>query len=600
MAIDRTGISSLDAGASDITYSGNEGPRSPQEEQQMQMAQLEQEYEQYRMEQMEIDPSKVLSFEEWFRMTYEASRQGVADGGIMRLGYANGQLVQPGPGRPGYQGGVPPSVRGKDARDYGPYSKGPSPRRDPDPAYQAPHSPHFKEEEETRQFAIQEDIRRRALEKDYTPEGVLKDKTDETETEKGDGILDTISKYGYDKSMLIPGAKKRAWKKAKDYRNYLNTQGVDVSHLGYLDDMDYKDWSFEDYQSILGMEPTRREMPPPELIGKHYFPMDFANWNLVSEKNPGLFMSGDLSHFYQTTKPKGAINPETGLPFTTSEWNKFRDDIVMSRGLHTPGKGHPDPEVSDPCKGPNPPAWCTAEPTLPVVPPVVPPPVNPVTGNPQLSEYHIPGASNFYSNLASSLPEGQTRGVTFDQPSEMLAYHYPPEVTPPQLLAANGGRAGYAGGGITDLRQGYFLGDLVKGILKPFKGLARGVKKFSKSKAGKLAIMAALGYFGGGGGIGSFKGWGGAGFGGSPLAKMVTGGGGSLKDIWSGKLGKAPVPGERMGGLWNWIKKNPFPAIAGASAAGGLYTALAGKDDMPEWLKKWYADKQRRMNSLQV
>ena len=31
MAIDRTGISSLDAGAGDITYSGNEGPKSPQQ-----------------------------------------------------------------------------------------------------------------------------------------------------------------------------------------------------------------------------------------------------------------------------------------------------------------------------------------------------------------------------------------------------------------------------------------------------------------------------------------------------------------------------------------------------------------------------------------
>ena len=29
MAIDRTGISSLETGASDITYSGNEGPKSP-------------------------------------------------------------------------------------------------------------------------------------------------------------------------------------------------------------------------------------------------------------------------------------------------------------------------------------------------------------------------------------------------------------------------------------------------------------------------------------------------------------------------------------------------------------------------------------------
>ena len=30
MAIDRTGISSLDAGASDITYTGDQGPKSPQ------------------------------------------------------------------------------------------------------------------------------------------------------------------------------------------------------------------------------------------------------------------------------------------------------------------------------------------------------------------------------------------------------------------------------------------------------------------------------------------------------------------------------------------------------------------------------------------
>ena len=42
MAIDyNTGISSLDAGASDITYTGNEGPRSPQEQQQMQMQHLQ-------------------------------------------------------------------------------------------------------------------------------------------------------------------------------------------------------------------------------------------------------------------------------------------------------------------------------------------------------------------------------------------------------------------------------------------------------------------------------------------------------------------------------------------------------------------------------
>ena len=87
MAIDRTGISSLDTGASDITYSGNEGPKSPQQEQQMMMAQLEQEYEQYKIQQIEIDPSKVLSFEEWYQSEYGAARAGVAYGGTARPTY---------------------------------------------------------------------------------------------------------------------------------------------------------------------------------------------------------------------------------------------------------------------------------------------------------------------------------------------------------------------------------------------------------------------------------------------------------------------------------------------------------------------------------
>ena len=54
MAIDRTGISSLDTGASDITYTGNQGPKSPD---QMLMASadpmLVEEYEKYVFEMEE-------------------------------------------------------------------------------------------------------------------------------------------------------------------------------------------------------------------------------------------------------------------------------------------------------------------------------------------------------------------------------------------------------------------------------------------------------------------------------------------------------------------------------------------------------------------
>ena len=55
MAIDRTGISSLNTGAGEITYSGNQGPKSPD---QMLMAQadpmLVEEYEKYVFEMEEM------------------------------------------------------------------------------------------------------------------------------------------------------------------------------------------------------------------------------------------------------------------------------------------------------------------------------------------------------------------------------------------------------------------------------------------------------------------------------------------------------------------------------------------------------------------
>ena len=108
MAIDyNSGITSLDTGASDITYSGNEGPKSP-DQQLMASADpmLVDEYNKYVFELKEIRPEATpISFREFVEQVMSESRQGGAEGGIMRLGYRGGQLVKPGPGRPGYQGG---------------------------------------------------------------------------------------------------------------------------------------------------------------------------------------------------------------------------------------------------------------------------------------------------------------------------------------------------------------------------------------------------------------------------------------------------------------------------------------------------------------
>ena len=78
----KTGLESLDTGAPNITYSGNEGPQAPQ---QMAMADpfLVEEYQKYVFE-MEEQGLQPMSFEE-FRLQ---AMSGMAEGGI-----ANPRLV---------------------------------------------------------------------------------------------------------------------------------------------------------------------------------------------------------------------------------------------------------------------------------------------------------------------------------------------------------------------------------------------------------------------------------------------------------------------------------------------------------------------------
>ena len=85
MAIDRTGITSLNAGAGEITYSGNQGPKSP--DQQL-MAQADpmivEMYEQYVFE-MEEQGMQPMSFRDFMQQIIAESR--MADGGIARVGF---------------------------------------------------------------------------------------------------------------------------------------------------------------------------------------------------------------------------------------------------------------------------------------------------------------------------------------------------------------------------------------------------------------------------------------------------------------------------------------------------------------------------------
>ena len=109
-----------------------------------------------------------------------------------------------------------------------------------------------------------------------------------------------------------------------------------------------------------------------------------------------------------------------------------------------------------------------------------------------------------------------------------------------EVPAADGGRIGYADGGITDLRQGYFLGKLVKKA-------TRAVKKIAKSPIGKAALLAG----GAGllGGIGPF-----AGLRTSSFGKLLMGG-----KLAPGMMG--PTRPGLFGKALGYAKANPFTTI---------------------------------------
>jgi hypothetical protein len=129
------------------------------------------------------------------------------------------------------------------------------------------------------------------------------------------------------------------------------------------------------------------------------------------------------------------------------------EDYMKERTVQPPRDDDGPSQVTDPCKGPNPPAYCfvNQDPTPDPTPD---------------------------RNLGGLAP--RFAGSIFDFTG-----------------MADGGRIGAAEGGIMDLetgRQMYFLGKLVKKA-------SRAIKKITKSPIGKAAILGGALYFGGGGGL---------------------------------------------------------------------------------------------------
>jgi hypothetical protein len=146
-----------------------------------------------------------------------------------------------------------------------------------------------------------------------------------------------------------------------------------------------------------------------------------------------------------------------------------------------------------------------------------------------------------------------------------------------RIQARFGGRIGYADGGISRLvdREQYGLGSFFKGVTKAVtgavKGVTKAVKKVASSDLGKIALMAAAIYAGGGG------------FGISPKGFSLMGSTGSPGLLGSGtfSLGES-VLGQQLLGTPNFIGEyegGPFSTVGNlfsGRSAGGFSKLLSG------------------------
>ena len=522
MAIDyNTGITSIDAGAGEITYSGNEGPKSPDQIASMESGQENTLLEiYYELIEMGMDPKAAeikareiynkmsqaqgrggiqmasaadpMLQEEYDKYVFEMEEQGLepmsleqfrqeavagmATGG--RVGYAGGQLVKSsGSGkRPGYRGDA--AYRSYSASSTGD-QRGAATKSELGGG--KPSGPSLKDDPTVPQYvkdSRDDEIfkKRRELKKE-----VLKQEKEQAE-EKKDSFLPTPANIAWQVLKDLKD-KHNAWARRKYMERYMKEN---PHPHGFI----WDDWEEDYYKTPEGLEELKKT--------------GYLSWM------PDVQPSDPDGHYGGVP---GAV-PHGDIP----EWQRL---------------GYPSYEAWLAAQGTGTTGTTGTGSTIPTGSATLPYTVNP---------------------LADDLTQG--RGGWF--------YN-------------DGGRVGYAGGGIADLRQGYFLGKVVKSLTKPFKKVSKKLKKLTKSPWAKAALLAGLGY-------GAHQGWFGKGIGGIPL------------EGWAGKLKTLAGEKEWLGDLLLNKKGGWSPwklGIMGASLAPMLGFGQEDEEDEGKMYEDWLKEKAK-------
>ena len=393
------------------------------------------------------------------------------DGGIT-------QLVKSGPGRPGYGGPHETEKAGKS------YERATAPGGEGAGAWQ---------QQALQQHRKQQQIRGKGPEQVAAEKRAVKAKKKAAKKKKSffKDQLKARTDQAYNWTTMTLNAKKRALADAKEFLNYRKSQGDDVSELEEIFTMDPKNWSAEQFNTIMGRQGgpdfATNQVSPGHPSGDYIpnrddFTMDYSNWQLAEKQKPGIAISGNLGNVYRMKNPKGAINPDTGKPFSNLEWDKFRDEVVRDRGYETGREGpvwrqqgyssEADYLTSTRGGGGTGGGTTAATTTTP---------------------------SAFQESLTTSTSSPFDYYVGQDPTAENLAWGEKFGVDPRTMYKtswADGGRIGRAYGGIMDTdtgRRAYGLGSI-------FSKIGKAAKKVLKSPIGKAALIGGLGMYGMGAG----------------------------------------------------------------------------------------------------
>jgi hypothetical protein len=351
MAIDKTGISSLETGAPDITYTGDEGPQDPRTMSDIDKIILEHWLQQGGSYGDTIPEEFKLEIIKMYGLDKMASAQDMAGGGIARLGYANGQRV-------GFRVGKGAGM--EKTSDTGMAAKS------------APDRSHDRggQQHQAQAAAVQAQ-RQRALESMSVPRGqetispetrvvtdsygnVLPGYTGPEKTTPIKDVLDSVNKTRYDLAKFTQGP--WTYDKRKRFINSLSDR--DKRKLGYnfnvdWDDLDeeekerlmsydvyndlldygYRDWLDKDYESKFGPRGGEGEgmINPGAYMG---YP-SYEAW-LAAQAQGGI--GGiDTTPETETETETAAATTTTSDPFQVASLSAADLDRIYGTSIPTTG-----------------------------------------------------------------------------------------------------------------------------------------------------------------------------------------------------------------------------------------------------------------------